>query len=204
MKITTADKQAIKECIKKAEQTTSGEFVPVILSSSDHYPAAHYRLAIILGGLIPLTYNYFMPADSLVTLWATLSGLLLGYLLAFIPAIKRIFITKAERDEETYQRALQAYYELGVTNTKLRTGVLIFLSLLERKVFILADNGINSVVEKEYWQEQVKILTQSIRQQKFISGVEQVLANISSKLTQHFPIAADDKNELDDKLYTDL
>ena len=204
MKISDQDKAAIKEFIKQAEANTSGEFVPVILSSSDHYPAAHYRLAIILGGIVPLTYNYFNDANAIITLWATLSGLLLGYLLAYIPLLKRAFTTQAEINEETYQRDLQAYYELGVTNTKDRTGVMIFLTLLERKVFILADNGINSVVEKDFWQRQVKILTESIKQNSFISGMEQVLLNIGKQLKSSFPIADNDENELEDKLYTDM
>lgn len=204
MKITNTDKEKISNIIKKVELKTSGEFVPVILNNSDHYPAAHYRLALILSGALSICTYYFLDlTDPIILLWASLAGLLTGYLIAFIPFIKRIFTTKDEINEETYQRALQAYFELGVTHTKQRTGVMIFLTLLEKKVFILADAGINEVVAKDYWNDQVAILINSLKQGDVVTGMEKVIEQIGEKLKENFPISSDDENELSNELVTD-
>lgn len=204
MKITNADKEKITNIIKEAELKTSGEFVPVILNNSDHYPAAHYRLALIISGALSIGTYYFLDlTDPIILLWASLAGLLTGYLLAFIPFIKKIFITKEEINEETYQRALQAYFELGVTHTKRRTGVMIFLSLLEKRVFILADAGINEVVAKDYWNDQIAVLTNSLKQGDVVIGMEKVIEQIGEKLKENFPITDDNKNEISNTLVTE-
>ncbi len=204
MNITDSDKEKIKAIIETAEAKTSGEFVPVILKSSDQYAAAHYRLALILSGFMATATYYFLDmTDPIILIWASLAGLLLGYLLCFIPTVKKVFITQDEIAEETYQRALQAYFELGITNTKRRTGVMIFLSLMERRVFILADAGINQVVGENYWDQQVSTLVNSIKQNDFITGMETVIGQIGEKLKENFPITDDDTNELTDQLITD-
>ena len=204
MKITEADRTKIQQIIKTAEEKTSGEFVPVVLQSSDHYPAAHYRLASICAVITSLlTYKFISFEDPIILIWATLTGLLSGYLLGYLPWLKMLFTTKEEVQEETYQRALQSFFELGVTNTKRRTGVMIYLSILERKVFIFADAGINQVVPANYWDEQVQTLIASLKEDNFITGLQTVITQIGEKLNTNFPITDDDTNELENRLVTD-
>ena len=205
MKISDKDKEVIKEAIKSVELKTSGEIVPVILKQSDFYPAAHFRLALIMGIFFSLVLYYTYDfSDPLALIWIQAPGILLGYFVAYIPSIKRLFTTKAEMQEEVYQRSLEVFYENNVSMTRDRTGIMIFISLLERKVSVLADCGINEVVSKDYWNELVQVLTSDIAKGDMTQGVVKSINTCGSKLLESFPIKEDDTNEVVDELITDL
>jgi putative membrane protein len=205
MQITDKDKEIIKNAIKEVELTTSGEIVPVILKQSDFYPAAHFRLALIMGILFSIVCYYSYDFDDPIALiWIQIPGMLLGYLLAYIPFVKRIFTTSREMQEEVYQRSLEVFYENKVSMTRDRTGIMIFISLLERKVEVLADCGINEKVESNYWNDLVQALSSQISKGNMIDGVVSSIKTCGEKLTTSFPAKDDDTNEITDELITDL
>lgn len=205
MRITDEDKKLIKEAILDVELKTSGEIVPVILSQSDFYPASHFRLALIVGFLASIICYYTYNFDDPITLiWIQIPGMLIGYVLAYIPFIKRIFISKKEIQEEVHQRSLEVFYENKVSMTRERTGIMIFISLLERRVEVLADCGINEKVSKDYWNELVASLSSQIGKGNMIGGVVASIKVCGEALSESFPIKDNDKNEISDELITDL
>lgn len=204
MKLTQKDKNLISNAIKKAESYTSGEILPVILNESDFYPAAHFRLAMVVGMFVSLiTYYTYDFDDPIILLFAQVPGMLLGYVMAFIPFIKRCFVTNAEMNEEVHQRAIEVYFENKVSMTKDRTGIMIFVSLLERKVEVLSDCGINSKVHKSYWDDLVCGLALSIASGKKVEGMITAIDNCGKRLKEAFPVKSDDTNEVADDLITD-
>jgi putative membrane protein len=205
MIITDKDKEEIKRAIKDVEQRTSGEVVPVILSKSDFYPAAHFRLALIVGYLASIICYYTYDFDDPITLiWIQVPGMVLGYLLAYIPFFKRAFTSSKEIQEEVRQRSLEVFYENKVSMTRDRTGIMIFISLLERKVEVLADCGINEKVSKDYWNHLVDSLSMQIAKKNMIGGVITSIQTCGEALSESFPIKEDDTNEISDELITDL
>lgn len=204
MKITVADKELIKAAIFKAESQTSGEIVPVILKESDFYLVSHFRWALLLSVIFPLYCYFFCSFEDISNiLLAQGIGLVLGYLIAFIPFLKRLFITQREMVEETHQRSLQIFHENKVSMTKDRTGIIIFISLLERRVDVLADAGINERVEKEYWHNLVNNLLKKIKKKQVIEGMIEAIEHCGDSLKGSFPIQADDINEISNELITD-
>jgi putative membrane protein len=205
MKISNQDKKLIKDAIKKVELNTSGEIVPVILKQSDFYPAAHFRLALIMGIIFSIicyyTYDF---EDPIALIWIQIPGMLLGYALAYIPPLKRALTTTREVQEEVYQRSLEIFYENKVSMTRDRTGIMIFISLLEKKVEVLADCGINEKVDKDYWNDLVKSLSNEIGRGNMISGVVQAIGTCGEKLIESFPAKRDNSNQISDELITDL
>lgn len=205
MKISNENRALIKKAIVEAELKTSGEIVPVILSKSDFYPAAHFRLALFFAFFLAvLTYNFYDFDDSVVLIWVQIPGMILGYLLAYIPFLKRLATTDAEMKEEVFQRALEVFHQSNVSKTKDRTGIMIYVSLLERRVEVMADNGIASVVKENYWDEIVSDLISQIKTGKIIDGMAAAVTHCGAELIANFPIATDDKNEITDELITDL
>lgn len=205
MNITNKDKELIKSIIREAELKTSGEIVPVILSKSDFYPAAHFRLALFFALLFSvLTYNFYDFDDSIVIIWSQIPGMIIGYLLAYIPFFKRFASTSSEMQEEVYQRAVEVFHQSNVSKTKDRTGIMIFISLLERRVEVMADSGISTKLPEDYWQDIVTKLIANIRQGRTISGLSESISECGQKLIEFFPIQSDDENEICDELITDL
>jgi putative membrane protein len=204
MNITEAERALIEEAIIRAEAHTSGEILPVILKQSDFYPAAHFRLAIVMGILFSIIfYNTYDFDDPITLLWVQFPGMIVGYALAFLPFFKKLFTTKGEVDEEVHQRAIEVYFENKVSMTRDRTGIMIFISLLEHKVEVLADCGINKEVEQNYWHELVAELTASIGSGRKIEGMVAAIESCGKSLEAAFPIKSDDTNEVSNHLITD-
>ncbi|MAW07694.1 MAG: hypothetical protein CME61_05370 [Halobacteriovoraceae bacterium] len=203
MKILNKDVNEIRKAVLQAERHTSGEIVPVILKKSDEYLYAHYLLALIFSimGLL-IVENIDINVIDNVTAVIILS--LIGFFLPYIRSIKKILLTKKEVQEEVNQKALQMFYEQGLQNTKDGTGILIYISILEKKAVILADKGINQKVTPDYWDCEIAKLISFIKSKKMTKGVCEIISDIGGKLSEHFPIESDDKNELKNDLITDL
>jgi putative membrane protein len=205
MDLLREDKIKIEEAIKAIESTTSGEIVPAIFKQSDFYPAAHFRVAMILAFLVPTIFLTFGPEDitPIMILWFQLPGIILGYYLAYLPTVKRWFTTKKEIEEEVHQRALQAFFENNLHTTKERTGILIMVSSLEHRVEILADEGINKKVEPETWNKILIPLIDHLKKDHLADGLVETIVECGKVLSLHFPIREDDRNELSNKVVTD-
>lgn len=96
--------------------------------------------------------------------------------------------------------AEKEFYQLGMNNTRDKTGILLFLLLGERQFYILADEGINRKVSKDTWNELRDEIQNQFREGKFTSGLIHGIESVAKILSEHFPIKADDKNELPNKV----
>ena len=138
-----AEKEAIEAATREAESRTIGEIAVMVVDASSRYREAELFGGITLGNIIaflvtvfffdesiwwyvPLTFVFFFP------FW---------FFLRKIPALKIHFASPARRERAIQGRALRAFYEKGLYRTAKNTGVLFFISILERKVWVLADKG---------------------------------------------------------------
>ena len=197
------DRKSLEGIVAKAEENTSGEIVPAIMNSSDLYPVAHFRAALI-GGILGsiLCYYFYNFEDPIALIWAQIPGMIIFYLLAYIPFIKRNLISKSQMDEEVYQRALEVYHERSVSLTRDRTGILIYISILERQVHILADTGISSKVSSDFWQEIVNEMISDIKKDQIVKAMSSAITSCGNKLSEHFPPRADDTDEIKNSITT--
>ncbi|MEK9137917.1 MAG: hypothetical protein AAB393_12400, partial [Bacteroidota bacterium] len=142
----------IKEAVEEAERSTSGEIVPYVVEMSDTYEVAEWRAGVLSGvialGVFAAVRRFTetrLPFDfvemALVAMLASAAGALLAH---FIPVLQRLFTGKHLIDLRVNQRAAQAFIAEEVFATRDRTGILIFLSLLEHRVLVLGDSGINA------------------------------------------------------------
>ena len=104
-------------------------------------------------------------------------------------------------DRATYQRAETSFLQEQVFNTRQRTGIMIFVSFFEHEVIVMADKGISSVVDQKEWDKMVKNLTEHIRDNKVVEGLEIAIKRCGEILLEKgFHKSADDENELRDDL----
>ena len=104
-------------------------------------------------------------------------------------------------DNATRQRAENAFLEEEVFNTRHRTGIMIFISFFEHEVIVMADSGISKVVDQKEWDKIVGILTENIRKNKIVEGLEAALKRCGEILLEKgFVVESDNKNELRDDL----
>ena len=199
----SSDQQAaIRAAVSKAESHTSGEIVPLLVSQSDDYREAAAQAAAVIASALTLALALIIH-DTLV--WFFLPTVFVLYFptLAVVhrlPLLKLAFTPAARVSEVVRLQAIRVFYEKGLHRTRDENGILIFISLLERKVWILGDRGINAVIPPERWIALVSALSSGIRQGQLTEALTGVIAEMGDILRQHFPIRHDDVNELPDLL----
>lgn len=199
----------IEEIIAKCEMETDAEFVPVIVKQSDLYPAAHFRLALFLGLLIPIGL-YYLPwtfYDPIWYLYAQVPALIAGYFLAYNKKLKRFFSTRFELTEEVRQRAQEYFLTNGLTSTTKRSAVLIFISLLEKRIEIIADMNVIKALstgeQKTLFKEKIKIFQKSVKDKSLDLALEELILGLTQSLKAHFPKTVGD-GELSNQLQLGL
>ena len=204
MQLKISEVDSIKNKIKEAELKTSGEIVPVLVSKSDSYLYTHYMNSLIfsfLGLLLSRSSLLNVEVNQIILIFIFA---LIGFFLPYINDYKKLLLTKKEIEEEVHQRTLQAFFNNHLHKTKDGTGVLIFISLMEKRINIIGDHGINEKVGQSFWDSELDILAKSLKDEKVTDGLLQVIEQIGDKLAEHFPIQHDDENELKNDLITDL
>ena len=203
-KIFTPDKEKrVEEAIGRAEAKTSGEIVPMVVDQSDAYLHVNFIGALIVQFAAFLAAIWLLPVfDPLWILLAQVAGLVSGYLaFGHVSTLKRICLSPRIAEEEVFERALRAFRELEVSRTAERTGILILVSLLERRVQVLADSGINARVKPGTWDEIVEIVLAGIKAGDLCRGLCDAIDRCGEILSREFPIQPDDVNELPDQLH---
>lgn len=155
-----ADREAIRAAVAAAETGTSAEVVPYVVDRCDDYPGAEW-LAALWGALLASlvsgalhTLGGFWGGPGIV--WITLPVVVaaaLGYVAAHsFPALRRRLLWSDLVERRVRDRAAAAFLEEEVFATRDRTGVLIFVALFEHRSVVLADEGIDAVVEQSEWE----------------------------------------------------
>jgi uncharacterized membrane protein len=99
--------------------------------------------------------------------------------------------------------AEKKFVELGMTQTELRNGVLIFVAIKDRKFAIIGDAGINAKVPENFWNETAEEMLRLFRQNKITEAVVKGIHSAGLKLKDFFPADNSDINELTDEVSVD-
>ena len=98
------------------------------------------------------------------------------------------------------QRSLFVFKHLKLNETKLHNGVLIYLSIKDRKLAILGDEGIDKVVEEGFWNDVKDLMLSHFKEGRFAEGLVQGIQRCGEKLKAYFPYQSDDINEIPDDI----
>jgi uncharacterized membrane protein len=101
---------------------------------------------------------------------------------------------------DVLDRAAQVFDKLHMQNTQLRNGVLIYLSIENRKFAILGDAGINAVVPENFWDDIKDKMIAHFREGHFTEGLVEAIQSAGGQLKKHFPYESNDVNELPDDI----
>lgn len=212
MILSEVDQQAIQEAVRKAELRTSGEIVPFVVARSSSYLIAFWKAAGIFG-MAALVFILLM--STVYTGWGfgwmltppgivvivTVSALLGVLLVRFIPGLQRLIAGRAALIEGVRNRAFQAFISEEIFNTRERTGILLFISIFERRVEVIGDSGINAHVKQEDWSSVVADVISGIRAGKLGDGLVSAIDRCGGLLEDKgVEIRPDDTNELSDSV----
>lgn len=212
--LTEEEYRRITAAVAEAEASTGGEIVTAIIPESDDYAAQELLFAAATGIIAFVIISFGAPGLSSwldARFWVESPALLplsigalslalgmLAYMLAQIPALDRLIVGRRRMEAAVRARALRHFTEGAAYDTVDRTGVLLFVSELERRVELIADRGINAAVAPETWDRIVSSLVRGLKEGRRADSLESAIRDIGSILAEHVPPRPDDENELAD------
>ncbi len=195
----------IEAAIAEAETRTVGEVVPVLVHRSS--TVGHVGILaflLLLVAMLAVDAPQWLadlggpPLAWKVACWVIAAGA--GLLLARFDAVQRLLTSRDDQMRQVDMRAEIEFYELGLSETEARTGVLLFVSLMEHRAVVLADRGIAEKLDNQIWNEVVESMVAGVKRGDFSAGMCEGIERCGELLAQHFPLAAGDTNELRDHL----
>ena len=190
--------QRIKSTVQQVEKRTSGEIVPMVVDASYDYPRAEILGAGLFSLAAAVSLSWAFLGESLWHfLWLfTLCYFPFKCMIRSVPALRRRLIHPDEISAEVEEKAVVSFLEQGLHHTRDETGILILISLFERRVYVLADRGINSVVPVNSWDGIVQTITDGIHRGDTCNALCAAIESCGQLLEDHSPIKADDSDEL--------
>ena len=198
------DQARIRQAVIDAESKTAGEIVPMLVTSSARYTEVEL-LGTITGLFVGILVEWLWSdpwGSHFFNLWPAI-GAAVGFFVGRTPQVKRLLASKSRIAEAVHTLALASFTQHGLHYTRDHTGILILVSLLEHRVEVLADRGINAKVEAGTWQEIVTILTNGLKSKQAADAYCRAIARCGEILAAHFPRQPDDKDELPNRLVTE-
>ncbi len=202
----------IAKAVKEAEEKTSGEISVAFIKESSDYAKYELLFAIICGFIYTAVLMLFRTgieefirrlfwdfSTSHLVIFHSVSPFIvitLFYFIANISFIDRIIIPGKVMERTARERASRYFFEAGITNTKERTGILIFLSFLERQVVLIADTGINSIAFRKRSPEIISNIISGIKTGDTIGKLAESIELCGKLVAEEAPIKPDDENEL--------
>ena len=220
LRLTDEDHAKVSAAIAAAEAKSDGEILAVATPLSDPYHdvALHWAVLVLIAVLAwaaacpscldwwldlflggwrpePTLREYFTFLLILAVLKFTAVLLILRYMplrLALTPG--------ATKTRRVRRRAIAMFKAAAERRTVGRTGVLIYLSMGERRAEIVADEAITKVTTAETWGEAMAALLEDVKAGRPGDGIAAAVEQVGLVLAEHFPRSLTDTNEIPDKL----
>jgi len=217
LSLSDEDFESIKQAVAQAESSTTGEIAVAVTAESGKYSFwellwANGLAAVVLAVMIPFSAGitsifqqfywdsvpaWIVPCVFVVVAFALVA---LGFYLCNIPALDRLIIPGTEKTKTVSARATQYFAQSGVYQTAEHSGILIFVSYMEREVRIMADSGISAKISQDLWNLIADELCENLKKgdsaKAFIGAVEKC----GQLLAENFPNHEENPNELADGL----
>ena len=220
LRFSDEDHALVTEAVARAERLSDGEIVTVVADRSDAYHDVALHWAVLAMLLVPAAIAA-LPQGLVDDVTATFLGwnaeltrpLLMLFLVVKLAAVflivrlilawrpLRMALTPgATKSRRVGRRALEIFRVAAEKKTHGRTGVLLYLSLMEHRAEIVADEAIHSKVKPEVWGEAMEALIEKVKEGRPGEGVALAVDRIGEVLATVLPKSLDDPNQIPDRL----
>jgi putative membrane protein len=197
-----AARERVSRAVAEIEKSSSAEVVVALRPSSGHYRHTDYLVGALVA-FVALLVFCFHPMPMRVDVFAVEAPLLfvLGALTSAFTAPLRRALTSRKLIAENVARAARAtFVELGVSQTRRRSGVLVYISLFERNVRVLPDIGVDPEALGQDWATAVGALESTLAGDPDVERFVVALGALGEVLARALPVEPDDVNELPDEV----
>lgn len=202
--------KSVEQAVVDAELKTSVEIVPVIASVSGRYDRAEDLAGLWLGTVFmvvlwiawplkpvePGDWGAGFPLNYVGWIAALIGGFVIGAVLcARIPVLRRLMTSKKELAAEVERRAREVFFDQRIHHTGGGTGVLIYVSLFERTVCILADEAATKALPEGEIARLCAALTKQLGSTP-AKGLSECVQALGDQLAAPLPRDGGDRDEL--------
>lgn len=196
--LSDAAKQALTEAVQAVEARSSAELVVAVRARSGSYLHADL-IAGLLAALASLIGLLFSPWPFEL-IWFVIDPLLVGLLAGFaasrLPAVRRALTFQRVRRRNVETAARSTFVEKRVHGTTGRTGILLYISLLEREAAVIHDLGVGTLATTEGWRHAVGEIEEGVRQGEDGAAIAGRLRALGDLLAPALVRSAQDVDEL--------
>ena len=215
-----ADRARVGAAVTEVESRTAGEIVTIVSEQSDDYAEVALVWSALVGFLalaaLSIAPGFYLGIYDWITggwvqqwqpggvfavaiLVATIKFSSMWLLQLWRPL--RLFLVPGPvKHQRVRSRAIMCFKVGAERRTHGRTGILIYLSMAERRAEIVADEAIAAQVPAEVWGDAMAAMLAHIREGRIADGMVAAIEKVGLVLAGHVPRADDDTNELPDRL----
>ena len=199
--ISNETKQKIEEAVFAVEKKTSSELVAVVTQKSGDYLYITMLITSIIALLVPFGLLFFAPDMEAKSVYEIqLLSFMMVLLLLNMPRVLHVLLPKTLLVKAAKLKAYETFKILGLQKTSNYQAVMIFVSLYEKYVEIIADSAVSAKIDNALWQSTVDAFLEKVKNDQFEEGYVEAIHKIGAILAEYFPIESNDKNELPDGL----
>lgn len=196
-------KEALRGAVRAVEDRSAAEVVILVRERSGPYLHASL-LAGAIAAYLTLWFQLFSPWEYsllLIQVAPAVVGTAMGLLTARLPDLQRLLTPRPIREAYVRTSARAAFHDKGVADTRGRTGILVYVSRLEREAEVVADRGVRDAVAAQAWDKAARAIQSAARMRTPDAVVlAAAIASLGDLLEPVLPRAADDVNELADEI----
>ena len=200
MGLTRKDYDAVAAAIRAAEKHTCGQIVCVLTHASSAYAHIPILWSTLAALITPWPLIYFTQLSVQRIFVAQLIVFLISAVLFSWQGLRILLVPRALQRARAHRAALEQFVLRGISRTRNRCGVLVFVSLAEHYARIIADEGIAQKVRASEWQEAIDVLTTHMREGQIGAGFIAAIERCGAVLAQHAPPDGS-TNDLPDRIY---
>jgi putative membrane protein len=198
--LTAHDRARISDAVREAEAATSGEIYVVVARAADDFRFVPVLWAALAALILPWPLHLFTTLSSTTILLAQAIFFAVVASALSHPTLRHALVPRAIAAESSRKHAHALFFAHGVHLTEARTGVLIYVALLHRRVEIVADTGIHGKVDQSAWDALAREVTDAARAGRLVDGIINAVRRAGALLAAHFPPGPDDVNELSNRV----
>ncbi len=200
--LTPDSKTALLEAVRAIESCSSAELVIAVRHRTGSYLHADLLFGI-LAGTATLAFLLFSPqvfAPIWILIDPVLIGALAGAAASWSTVLRRSFTPLSIRRQRIETAARSTFVERRVHGTTGRTGILLYVSVLEREAALVVDVGVEALAAMDGWKTAVEEIETAVRSKEDGVAVAARIHGLATLLSSALVRGADDVNELPDEV----
>ncbi|MGU3453155.1 TPM domain-containing protein [Methylobacterium sp. 391_Methyba4] len=198
--LTLEARARLARAVARAEAGTSGEIVVMVSRRAGAYRSVILLATLAAALLLPwplIALTAWSAASILLAQAALVAAILVA---SQNERLRMALVPRQLRRARAREAARRAFWSRGLSLTRRRTGVLLYLSLAERHAEIVTDLGVLREIPPTAWDGILAELVPALGRGAVEDGLTAAVERVGACLAEHLPAEPGDPDELPNRV----